>query len=141
MTPVMTRAEMQDYLWEVFPQIRGHFSVEHIDGAVTVMRMPVTDQNLRPGGTVSGPTMFALADVAAYAATLAHIGREALAVTTNCSIDFMRKPSADADLIATAEVLKLGKSLSVVDIRICSEGQKAPVARATLTYSIPPKRD
>lgn len=140
MTPVFTAEEMQDYLFEVFPQVRGVYFVEKIEGAMIEMRMPIGDEHLRPGGTVSGPTMFAMADLAAYAATLAHIGREALAVTTNCSIDFMRKPAAAADLTATAELLKLGRSLAVVDVRVFSEGQAAPVARATLTYSIPPKR-
>jgi uncharacterized protein (TIGR00369 family) len=85
--------------------------------------------------------MFSLADVAAYVATMSRIGKEALAVTTNCSIDFMRKPVAGADVIAHAKVLKLGRALSVTDVLLYSDGQSDAVARATLTYSIPPKRD
>lgn len=139
MTPVMDQVQLQAFLEAVFPQVRGLFEVRAQEGAVTEIYMPIGDHNLRPGGTVSGPTMFILADVAAYAATLAHIGPKALAVTTNCSIDFMRKPSAEAGLIARAELLKLGKALSVIDVRLYSEGQEAPVARASLTYSIPPK--
>jgi uncharacterized protein (TIGR00369 family) len=104
------------------------------------MRLKVEDRHLRPGGTVSGPAMFALADVAAYVATMARIGPQALAVTTNCSIDFMRKPQAGQDIIARAEVLKLGRALSVTEVRLLSEGSDAPVARASLTYSIPPER-
>ena len=102
--------------------------------------MPVSDRNLRPGGTVSGPSMFGLADVSIYLAILAMIGPEALAVTTNCSIDFMRKPAAGRDLIARARILKLGRTLAVGDVLIFSEGEPEPVARAGLTYSIPPKR-
>jgi uncharacterized protein (TIGR00369 family) len=82
--------------------------------------------------------MFALADCAYYMATLALIGREALTVTTNCSIDFMRKPGP-GDLIAEARVLKLGRTLSVGDVLIFSPGVEGVIARASLTYSIPPR--
>jgi uncharacterized protein (TIGR00369 family) len=84
--------------------------------------------------------MFSLADVAAYVATMARIGREALTVTTHCSIDFMRKPEAGRDLLAHARLLKLGRSLSVTDVLLFSEGKDSPVAHASLTYSIPPMR-
>jgi uncharacterized protein (TIGR00369 family) len=82
--------------------------------------------------------MFALADVAVYLAILSRIGPVALAVTTNCAIDFMRKPAAGRDLIGEARLLKLGRVLAVGDVLIRSEGEEAPVARAGLTYSIPP---
>jgi uncharacterized protein (TIGR00369 family) len=140
MTPVMTISEMQVFLEEVFPQISGEFTIEQMDGRFTRMRLNVGERHLRPGGTVSGPAMFGLADVTAYVATMAPVGREALAVTTNCSLDFMRKPEAGVDIIATGELLKLGRSLAVVDVRLCSEGQEDLVARATMTYSIPPRR-
>ena len=104
------------------------------------MRLKVQEHHLRPGNTVSGPSMFGLADVAAYVATMSRVGKEALAVTTSCAIDFMRKPEAGKDLLAHAEVLKLGRALSVVDVRIYSEGGPEVVARASLTYSIPPNR-
>jgi uncharacterized protein (TIGR00369 family) len=81
-----------------------------------------------------------LADVAMYLAILARIGPVALAVTTNCSIDFMRKPAAGVDLLAEARVLKLGRTLAVGDVLVYSEGVAEPVARAGLTYAIPPKR-
>lgn len=84
--------------------------------------------------------MFGLADVTAYVATLARIGPKALAVTTHCSIDFMRKPVSDKDLLAIGRVLKLGRSLSVVDVKLQSVGQSDLVAAASLTYSIPPER-
>ena len=140
MQAVMDAAEMSAWLEEVFPQVKGDFVVEHIDGVNTVMRMCVQDRHLRPGGTVSGPSMFALADVSAYVATMACIGKEALTVTTNCSLDFMRKPEAGKDLIAKAQLLKLGRSLSVTSILIYSEGSDEPVARANMTYAIPPRK-
>ena len=108
-----TIPEMTGFLREVFPQIEGMFAIDRMDEELLVMRLIVDEQHLRPGGTVSGPSMFALADVAAYVATMARIGREALTVTTHCSIDFMRKPEAGRDLLAEARVLKLGRSLSV----------------------------
>ncbi len=132
--------EISDFIGEVFGQVAGDFAIEALrDGEIRV-RLNVSDKHLRPGGTVSGPSIFALADCAAYFLTLAHIGREALAVTTNCSIDFMRKPAASTDLLADARLLKLGKSLSVIDVLVYSEGAPEPVARASLTYAIPPKR-
>ena len=104
-----------------------------------LVRLHVQDKHLRPGGTVSGPAMFSLANITMYLAVLARIGPEALTVTTNLSIDFMRKPEAGRDLIAGAEVLKLGRSLAVGEVRIRSEGSDKVVARAGVTYSIPPK--
>jgi uncharacterized protein (TIGR00369 family) len=136
----MSIDEMTAFLDEVFPQVRDDVVIERMDAEVLVMRLRVAERHLRPGGTVSGPAMFALADVAAYVATMARIGPKALAVTTNCSIDFMRKPQAGCDILARAEVLKLGRALSVIEVRLYSEGGQAPVARAGLTYSIPPER-
>ncbi|KAB7615666.1 PaaI family thioesterase [Amylibacter sp. SFDW26] len=135
----MTIAEITAFLEKVFPQIDNDFDVISLSSEEVVVRMNVKERHLRPGGTVSGPSMFALADVSYYIATLAFIGPEALTVTTNCSIDFMRKPAA-TDMIAKARVLKLGRTLSVGDVLLYSEGQEEPVARANLTYAIPPKR-
>ena len=135
-----TAQEMTDYLEEVFPQVHGMFGIDKIAEDGIVMRLFNDDRHLRPGGTVSGPAMFSLADVAAYVATMAFVGREALAVTTHCSIDFMRKPAAGVDLLAHARILKLGRALSVTDVLLYSEGMNDPVAHASLTYSIPPAR-
>ncbi len=135
----MTIAEITAFLEKVFPQIDNDFDVISLSPEEIVVRMNVKERHLRPGGTVSGPSMFALADVSYYIATLAFIGPEALTVTTNCSIDFMRKPAA-TDMIAKARVLKLGRTLSVGDVLLYSEGLEKPVARANLTYSIPPKQ-
>lgn len=130
---------LQSFLAEQFPQVANTVQVTALSDEGLTVRLSVGDDHLRPGGTVSGPTMFMLADVAIYLAILARIGPVALAVTTNCSIDFMRKPAANADLICTARLLKLGRVLAVGDVMIHSEGQATPVARASLTYSIPPK--
>ncbi|KUP92522.1 PaaI family thioesterase [Tritonibacter horizontis] len=138
---VFDAPQLAAYLEDVFPQLRGDFSVETLAPGSITMRLHVQEQHLRPGGTVSGPAMFALADVSVYALVLAHLGREALAVTTNASFDFMRKPENGRDLLAQARLLKLGRTLAVGDILLFSEGKEEPVARSTMTYSIPPKRN
>ncbi len=135
----MDAAEMNAFLGRVFLEVASDFNVDHVDEAGVTLRLLVQERHLRPGGTVSGPAMFGLADVTAYMVTLAHIGPRALAVTTNCSIDFMRKPISGADLIGKGRLLKLGKQLSVSDVLIYSEGDDRPVARASLTYAIPPQ--
>ena len=131
--------ELMSFLDEVFPQVKGEFAIERLAEMEITTRLNVGDHHLRPGGTVSGPSIFSLADVSVYLIVLAMIGREALAVTTSCSIDFMRKPAAGADLIAECRLLKLGRVLAVGDVLIYSEGSDKPVARASMTYSIPPK--
>jgi acyl-coenzyme A thioesterase PaaI-like protein len=98
----------------------------------------VSDKHLRPGGTVSGPTIFGLADFAFYFALLARIGPVALAVTTSAAVDFMRKPQPGRDLLAEVRLLKLGRVLAVGDVMVRSEGSDDPVARISMTYSIPP---
>jgi uncharacterized protein (TIGR00369 family) len=94
------------FLEAEFPQTSGDFVIEEVREMGIRVRMPVAERHLRPGGTVSGPSMFALADVSVYLAVLAMIGPKALAVTTNCSIDFMRKPAARTDLVCVCRLLK-----------------------------------
>ncbi len=139
MAVMMDAEALTVFMREVFDQVADDFAVDHVGEGEITMRLLTANKHLRPGGTISGPSMFALADVAAYLVTLSQIGPQALAVTTNCSIDFMRKPAAGAHLIAKAQLLKLGKLLSVTDVLIYSEGLDKPVARASLTYAIPPK--
>lgn len=130
---------------EILALLRGGFAGWDETGAVieaaeyrkSRLRMGIRDRSIRPGGTVSGPTMFMLADTAIYVAVLASVGPEALAVTTSMSINFLRKP-APKDIIADCRLLKLGKRLAVGDVSIWSEGENEPVAHATGTYSIPP---
>jgi uncharacterized protein (TIGR00369 family) len=134
----MDSAALQAFLTRDFGQVAEDFAVERADDAGVALRLRVAERHLRPGGTVSGPSIFGLVDVAMYLAILARIGPVALAVTTNCAIDFLRKPEAGRDLLAEARLLKLGRRLAVGDVLVFSEGMSDPVARAGLTYSIPP---
>lgn len=134
----MDRAALAQFLHDQFPQVAGEVAVTALSPDSLTLALQVRPHHLRPGGTVSGPTMFMLADVAVYLTILARIGPVALTVTTNCSIDFMRKPPEGADLRCETRLLKLGRALAVCDALIYSAGQDAPVARANLTYAIPP---
>ncbi len=131
---------LDDFLAREFPQVAEEFAIERSDPDGLTLRLDAGPRHLRPGGTVSGPTLFALADVGVYLAILARIGPAALAVTTNCSIDFLRRPEAEAPLRADVRILKLGRRLAVGDALIRSQASEGPVARASLTYSIPPGR-
>ena len=136
---VMDAQSLNAFLATDFPQA-GDCRVESVDADRLVARLRVGDRHLRPGGTVGGPSIFALADIAIYCAILSRIGPVALAVTTNASIDFMRKPAAGRDLLAECRILKLGRSLAVAEALIFSDGATDPAARCSMTYSIPPKR-
>jgi uncharacterized protein (TIGR00369 family) len=131
---------LTEFLAREFPQVAADFRIDTLEPDHIVVRLLVGERHLRPGGTVSGPNMFALADVAIYLAILSRLGPVALAVTTSAHVDFMRKPAAHADLIATARLLKLGRNLAVGDVLMHSEGSPDPVARASMTYAIPPQR-
>lgn len=132
-----TIPELRAYVGQIFPELAPRFEVVEMAPFRMTARMATTAADLRPGGTVSGPTIFACADCAFYMATLAMIGRVPLAVTTSAAIDFMRKPGPGA-LVAEVRILKLGRSLAVGDVLVFSDGVEGPVARASLTYSIPP---
>ena len=135
---LMDASALNAFVTRDFGQVAADFTVDAVTDQGIRLRLMVAERHLRPGGTVSGPTMFALADVAIYLAILARIGKVALAVTTNASIDFMRKPEAGRDLLAECRILKLGRVLAVGDVLIRSDGNDAPVARCSMTYSIPP---
>ena len=134
----MVKEEMIAFFDSEFP--RSRYVIEEFKEDSILIRHRVSEKDLRPGGTVSGPTMMALADTAIYVALLREIGLVALAVTTSLNFNFLRKPVAERDLLAECRLLKLGKSLAVGDVSIYSEGDDAPVAHAVGTYSIPPKR-
>ena len=136
--PKIALEEMRAYLAEIFPQagIGTAFHVEEVGPMRARMRLLYSERHLRPGGTISGPSMFSLADVALYVAILAQIGKVGLAVTTNLNINFLRKPPP-RDLIGEAKLIKLGKRLAVGEVSIRSEGEDDLVAHATGTYSIP----
>jgi len=112
--------------------------IEEIGDRTASIRKPVGPSDLRPGGTVSGPFMMALADVAIYAAIFGQLGLVALAVTTNLSINFLRKPSAESDIMARCQLLKVGARLVVGDVLLYSHGEPEPIAHAVGTYSVPP---
>ena len=136
MNQLMTKEELNDFLEKEFPQVNKNFEILKVTDKNFSMLMHISSEHLRPGATVSGPTMFLLADVTFYLATLSVIGPKSLTVTTNCSINFLRKPN-EKNLISEARILKLGKTLSVGDVLIYSEDIDEPVAHASLTYSIP----
>ncbi len=137
MQPKLSVDAVQAFLKREFPQVANDYVVESLGDLSAQIRMTPGDRHLRPGGTISGPTMFALAHCAVYLCIIAMVGPEALAVTTGANIDFMRKPEAGKDLIADVTLLKLGRGLVVGDVLIRSEGVEEPVARASLTYSRP----
>ena len=137
---IMDRTALNGFLASDFPEVKDQVSVLSVAADKVVCRLTVGPDHLRPGGTVSGPSIFALADVAIYCAILSRIGPVALAVTTNASIDFMRKPAAGRDLLAECRILKLGRTLAVAEALIYSDGGTEAVARCSMTYSIPPKR-
>ena len=111
--------------------------VEAVGNASATVKHQVGIDELRPGGTVSGPVLMAVADVALYVAILGEIGIVPLAVTTNLSINFLRKPSPDKSILGVCRLLKVGKSLAVGEVTLYSEDSAQPVAHAVGTYSIP----
>lgn len=134
--PKLTLAELEAFLLDAFAFHDGP-RVEFADGQRALVRLAFHPSQIRPGGTLSGPTMMMLADFAMYALLLSAIGLVPLAVTTNLSIQFLRKPPP-ADLVAEARMLKLGRSLAVGDVLLRSHGAEAPCAHAVVTYAIPP---
>ncbi len=135
-----TRDEMEAYLDDIFPEIHEGgrtLSIESVGYGTARVRMRHHPKNLRPGGTISGPAMMSMADFALYVAVLSVVGRVPLAVTTNLSINFLRKPEK-GDLMAETRLLKAGKRLCVGEVTIFSEGVAEPVAHVTGTYSVPP---
>lgn len=141
MKPALDETALGQFLGAEFPQVAADFAIDRLTPEGIVVRLLVAERHLRPGGTVSGPSMFALADVAIYLALLSRIGPVALAVTTSSSMDFLRKPEPGRDLVAEARLLKIGRSLAVGDVLIRSDAAAGPVARATMTYAIPPDAD
>ena len=142
-TPVMTVEEVERFLAAEFPQAfhpQSGLSIEKVWFGGCRVRQAYSDRFIRPGGTISGPTMMMLSDFALYVAVLAAIGPVALAVTINLNINFLRKPER-CDLIAEAKILKLGKRLAVMEVNLFSDGNKEPVAHVTSTYSIPARTD
>jgi uncharacterized protein (TIGR00369 family) len=140
MTPVLTIDQIEDFLAREFPQInagRQIFKCVNVAPATATLRFFPDESHLRPGGTVSGPSLFALADVAAYVALLAHIGPVALALTTNLNISFLNRADP-VPLDGVCNVLKIGRSLAMLEVSIERADTRQLIAHATTTYSIPP---
>jgi uncharacterized protein (TIGR00369 family) len=137
--PAMNVQELERFLAREIPQMfhgASGLAIEAIWHGGARVRQSYNARFDRPGGTVSGPTMMALADFTMYVGVLASIGPVPLAVTTNLNINFLRKPS-QRDLVAECRLLKLGKRLAVGEVILRSDGQEDPVAHVTATYSIP----
>lgn len=130
--------EIASFLATEFPQTKCR--VESIGGMAATVRHEVGPDELRPGGTVAGPVLMTVADVALYVALLGEIGMVPLAVTTNLSINFLRKPPSDRAIIGSCKLIKVGRSLAVGEVTLYSEGLADPVAHVVGTYSIPPAR-
>ncbi|NUB15216.1 hotdog fold thioesterase [Azospirillum brasilense] len=136
--PVVSAEELEALIREGVPLVGNYgITIEQLGAGTVRMKLPYNDSFVRPGGTVTGPAMFGLADVALYAAVLSLIGRVELAVTTSMTINFLRRPAPVA-LPADCRILKMGKRLAYGEVLLFSEGDPEPVAHATGTYSIPP---
>ena len=132
----MNIEQARAFLAKEFPQ--NGCEVETIGDGISTLSQAIGFEHLRPGGTVSGPTMMAIADCAAYVAILGKYGKVALAVTTSLNINFLKKPAADRDILAHCTLLKAGKRLVVCEVSLFSRGGDDLVAHVTATYSIPP---
>ena len=137
----MTAVELEAFLRTELPQLFSYddLSIEHADGQTCQIRQRFRETMLRPGGTISGPTLMALADLAMYVVVLSAIGPIGLAVTTNLNINFLRKGQPGQDVLAAAKLLKLGKRLAVGEVNLLSGSSPDPIAHVTATYSIPNK--
>jgi uncharacterized protein (TIGR00369 family) len=132
-----TKDEIQIFFDREFPD--SHIVIENIDGRRSTIRRVVSKKDLRPGGTVSGPFMMTLADASIYATIFGELGLLAMAATTSLNINFLSKPSAGIDVIATCNLIKVGSKLVVGEVTLYSEGKEDPIAHAVGTYSIPSK--
>ncbi|MCZ6724581.1 MAG: PaaI family thioesterase [Gammaproteobacteria bacterium] len=129
--------EIIEFMASEFPQ--SSVKIVAVGNKGSTVKQEIGTDHLRPGGTVSGPVLMAVADVALYVAIIGEIGLVPLAVTTSLNINFLRKPSSEKDIIGMCRLLKLGKVLAVGEVSLYSEGQDEPVAHVVGTYSIPPK--
>lgn len=134
----ITKEQLTDFFDQGFP---GHpYVVDAIGNMGSRVTCKVSERDIRPGNSISGPTMMTLADVALYAAILGEIGLVPLTVTTNLSFNFMRKPPAGHNIYAECRLLKVGKVQAVGEMSIYSEAFSEPVCHAVGTYAIPADR-
>jgi uncharacterized protein (TIGR00369 family) len=133
-----TKEEISHFMAAAFP--RSRFSIVDAGNRSATVRRPVTPDDLRPGDTVSGPTMMALADTALYVAIHATLGITPQAVTSSLNINFLRRPSAGQALVARCKLLRVGRTLVVGEVTLFSEGSDDPVAHVVGTYAVAPAR-
>ncbi|HAO31392.1 MAG TPA: PaaI family thioesterase [Candidatus Competibacter sp.] len=136
---MVTKEQIVEFLAAEFPQTKC--LVEQVGERSSVIRHKITVEELRPGGTVAGPVLMTVADVALYVALFRKIGIVPLAVTTNLTVNFLRKPTPDRDILGVCKLIKVGKTLAVGEVLLYSEGNEEPVAHAVGTYSIPAARE
>lgn len=136
---MIDREEFEGVVRDLVPSAGQGIEVLSIGDGAARLKLPYRPDMIRPGGTISGPAQFGLADVTLYGCVLSRLGRVDLAVTTSMTINFLRRP-APAALVAEGRLLKLGKRLAYGEVLLFSEGGEEPVAHATGSYSIPPAR-
>lgn len=133
-----TKEEIEVFMTAAFP--RSQSTIVEVRNKAAIVRRCIAQEDIRPGGTVSGPTLMALADMALYVAIHATLGITPHAVTSSLNINFLRRPTAQRDLLAVCKLLKIGRSLVVGEVSLFSEGMEDPVAHVVGTYSLPQKR-
>ena len=136
MTGKFSIEEMSKYLDEIFPQIWGRYRILNLGKTSSEVQLVAVESNLRPGNTISGPTIFELADISFYIAVMSRTGAGPSAVTSNVSINFLRKTRLN-DLIAISKIKKMGRQLIVGDVEVVSEDRSKTIAHAIFTYSVP----
>jgi acyl-coenzyme A thioesterase PaaI-like protein len=132
---VVSKQVIADFLAREFPQSKC--VVESVGDQASIISHPIGFDELRPGGTVSGPVLMTVADVALYVAVLGELGLVALAVTSNLSINFLRKPAADKDIVGHCKLVKVGRTLVMGEVMLYSRGDDKPVAQVMGTYALP----
>ena len=130
-------SELSSYLDEVFPQVVNQYKILALEPGYAKIVQNISSENLRPGRPVFAPTIFSLVDIGMYILLLAHIGKEPLAVTTNCSIDFLHKPNAGEDMVADCSLLKLCSTLIVGEVLVKASRQEDLLPRSSITYFRP----
>lgn len=136
--PMPSKTDISNFLAQEFPQ--NKCTVEAVGQQGATVRHAIGTSELRPGGTVSGPVMMTVADVALYVAILGEIGIVPLTVTTSLNINFLRKPRADCAIVGVCKLMKIGKTLIIGEVTLTSEGHPDPVAHVVGTYAVPPAR-
>jgi uncharacterized protein (TIGR00369 family) len=137
--PRITAEAFQELAWQGVPFVAQlDWRIERFAAGDVAIRLPYSDLLLRPGGTICGPALMALADITLYGLVLSIIGQRELAVTTNLNVHFLSRP-APGDVIAEGRILKLGRRLAVGEVIMRTDGDPRPICHVTGTYAIPPE--